>query len=508
MKEKLQKVKKYLNPVAQLHVISDAPYATLVAGRGFSKSFTNGLKEARKLALMPRSVGLFNSPTYTMIYTKTLIPMMAAWDQHLGYKEGIHYVVGKAPPKHFEKPYHKPHRYENVITWWNGRTRVFGSFDRPAMISGGSYDDADTDEAYMIDKQAYDDYVIPTLRGTHPSFKDCPIHLQQTFTSSMPYRGVGDWLLDMRLKALQNPKMYHFIGWEPHQKVQKGSTWMNRAVLGDKAILQMKAEMDPISYRIMILNEQVTNFGNTFYPVLSSKHFYHPKANDKVIAIPLNQLNFKRDASYDEGPDDYNPNLPINLSLDFGKFTSMTIDQEYPTEVRFINVMYAYNGGEKPEDLDDLAKRFCDYYRMHKRKIVYLYGDKAGKNTVANSKRNHFEQFADILRKNDWRVVMCKTGDIEHLERHRFISKLHKEEDKRLPRIRHNADKCGDLKISLESAPMIGDKKDKSSEGNSSIKPQHATHLSDAYDYRLYHGLREKEKGDFGGINPYSTSID
>jgi hypothetical protein len=505
MKEKIEKINRYLNPVAQLHLISSAPYKTWVAGRGCSKSFTNGLKQAKKMALMPRSCGLFNSPTYTMIYTKTLIPMKAAWEQHLGYHEGLHYVVGKAPPKHFDKPWHKPHRYENVVTWWNGRTIIFGSFDRAALISGGSYDDCDTDEAYMIDKEDYDNFVIPTMRGTHPSFKDIDIHLQQSFTSSMAFKGQGDWLLDYRLKSLQNPKMYSFIGWEPNVKVQMGSTWMNRKVLGDKAILQMKAEMDDISYRIMILNEQVTNFGNTFYPALSPKHFYIPKANDKVIAIPLDQLTFVRDASYDIGPDDYNPDMPIHISHDFGKFNCITIDQEYPKEIRFINTMHTFNGGKEPKDLDDLADMFAEYYRMHRTRILYQWGDKSGKNTLANSKLNHFEQFAERLRKKDWRVIMKKTGDIEHLERHRFITKLHKEEDARLPKVRHNA-KCTDLKISLESAPMDGDKKDKSSEINASIKPQHATHYSDAYDYRLYHGLRQREKGD-DGYNPYGTSL-
>jgi len=168
MKASTVSIQRYLNPVAILHLLNTAPYNTLIAGRGFSKSFTNGLKQARKVALMPRSVGLFTSPTYSMIYTKTLIPMKAAWEQHMGYVEGIHYVVGKVPPKHFDKPYHKPHRYENAVTFWNGRTIIFGSFDRPSLISGGSYDDCDNDEAYLVDKEDYDNYVIPTLRGTHP----------------------------------------------------------------------------------------------------------------------------------------------------------------------------------------------------------------------------------------------------------------------------------------------------------------------------------------------------
>lgn len=257
--------------------------------------------------------------------------MKASWEQHLGYIEGIHYVVGKVPPNHFEKPRHRPHRYENVVTWWNGRTIVFGSFDRPALISGGSYDDCDNDEAYLVNKDDYDNFVIPTMRGTHPSFKNIDIHLQQTFTSSMPYKNQGDWLLEFRAKALTNPKMYGFTGWEPNAKVQLGSTLMNIKHLGKKAIDQMLAEMDEYSAKVMIHNQQVTNFGSTFYPSLGPKHFYTPLANEKVISIPLNNLkDYKRDASFDEGHDDYNKEMPINISHDWGAFNCIVIDQNIP----------------------------------------------------------------------------------------------------------------------------------------------------------------------------------
>jgi hypothetical protein len=498
--EKIRKVERYLNPVAQLFLQSVANYSVLLAGRGFSKSFTNGLSQANKIAIMPRSVGLFTSPTYSMIYTKTLIPMKAAWEQHLGYIEGIHYIVGKAPPKHFAKPYHKPHRYENVVTFWNGRSIVFGSFDRPALISGGSYDDVENDECYLIDKDDYDNYVIPTVRGTHPSFKYCPIHLQQKFSSSMPFKNQGDWLLDFYAKAKQDPKMYGFIGWEPNAKLQLGSTWMNRHVLGDKAILAMKAEMSEVSYRIMILNQQVTSWGNQFYPSLAAKHWYTPKANDKVIDVPLGGT-FKRDATYDVGPDDYNPELPLHISHDWGAFNCITIDQEYHKEVRIINTMHVYN----PKTLFDLANEFCEYYSYHKTKLVYQWGDKSGNNKKDNSPYTSFVEFANVLKEKGWMVVRKRIGDIDQYERHIFINKLHQEDDKSYPKLRYNS-RCTDFKIAMESAGLIDKGKDKRSEKNSAIKPEHATHYTDAHDYRIYHGFFKKHN-DYEGLDIHSTNL-
>jgi hypothetical protein len=281
-----------------------------------------------------------------------------------------------------------------------------------------------------------------------------------------------------------------------------GSTWMNRVVHGDKTILQWQMEMNNNNYRVMVLNQKVTNFGDTFYPVLGPKHFYIPKANSKIDVIPLKQIaTTPRDASFDEGTGDYNPTLPLHISHDWGKFNCITIDQEYPKEIRFIKAMHVHN----PKTIDNLADEFADYYRMHKTKLLYQWGDKAGNNRQANSKHNYFEQFAERLRDKGWRVVRKKTGDIEHLERHRFISKLHAEDDARLPRIRHNANNCPDLRIALESAGMKDSKKDKSSENNPSIKPEHATHYTDAYDYRLYHGLKHRETSEAGDY--LSTSL-
>jgi hypothetical protein len=305
----------------------------------------------------------------------------------------------------------------------------------------------------------------------------------------MPFRGCGDWLLDYYTKAKQNPQMYAFIGWEPNAKVQKGSTWMNVHVLGRKAIEQMKAEMDSNSYKVMILNQQVTSWGNLFYPILSKRHWYTPKANDKVISMSLSLAPSRRDATYDIGPDNYNPDMPLHVSHDWGVFNCITIDQEYPKEVRFINTMHVHN----PKVITDLADEFAEYYRMHKCKIVYQWGDKSGNNRQANAKLSYFEEFAERLRDKGWRVVKKKTGDIEHLERHLFINRLHAEDDPRLPIVRYNS-RCTDFRIAMESAGMKDDKKDKSSEGNPSIKPEHATHYTDAHDYRLYHGFKNRNE--------------
>lgn len=56
--------------------------------------------------------------------------MLAAW-KRWGYFEGIHYVVGRKPPKSFRQPIIDPKDYEHVISFYNGSVAVIISQDRP-----------------------------------------------------------------------------------------------------------------------------------------------------------------------------------------------------------------------------------------------------------------------------------------------------------------------------------------------------------------------------------------
>jgi len=473
----IEPVKKnfYLNPIARLFLLAKQSIKVLIAGRGFSKSFTNGISILVKVELLPKSRGLFLGLTYTQILTNTLLPIKSAWEW-FGYYEGIHYVVGKKPPEWFDKPYQKPEKYENVITFWNGTTIIMGSFDRPQLIRGGSNDWVIVDEALLIKKDVYDQVVIPTLRGSHTVLKDRPGHLTEQFTSTMPYGSIGQWLLEFEEKAKIRDNDVFFI---------TGTSWHNRVILGDKVLNRWRRTMPALIYQVEVMSKRMMRAGNLFYPSLRDHHWYEDSFDyDWIDSLGLDIDDNKRDSRWDK---DCDPSLPLHISHDWGAFNGITVDQYHQgsNEVRFINVMYV----QHPEILDDLAGKFCKYYQHHKKKTVYQWGDKSGAKKEANAKLSYFQQFANILQKNGWRVIRKKIGDVSHLARHKFISDLHKERDSRMPRIRHNANNCKDLRIALELAGMRGDKKDKRSELNPSIKQQHATHLTDAYDYRLFHGF-------------------
>ena len=473
----------YLNPVAVQYLMAKQLVKIWIAGRGSGKSFVNGISVNVKVDKLPRSRGLFIGSTYTQILTSTLLPMKAAWEW-LGYVEGIDYVVGKKPPAHFSSPYQRPDRYENVISWWNGTTITLGSMDRPQLVRGGNYDWVITDEALLIKQEDYQQIIVPTIRGSHPVlFKDKPGHLGEEFTSSMPYGSMGSWLLDKEIESKNPENDIFFI---------ESTSWHNRKILTDKVLNKWKRQMPPITYMIEVMNMRVRQFGDRFYPSLADRHWYTDSFDyTHIDNLGFNASDAKRDSRWDR---DCDPLKPINISHDWGAFNCMTIDQEWESDpwfggrstIRFINFMHVTH----PRIFQDLANDFIQYYAHHKNKTVHQFGDKSGDKREANSKLTYFEEFSSILENNGWRVIQEPMGDVGHLARHKMISDIHREEDKRLPLLRYNANNCKDLRIALESAPMVGDKKDKSSERNRLLKQEHATHGTDAHDYRLWWGLK------------------
>jgi hypothetical protein len=306
----------------------------------------------------------------------------------------------------------------------------------------------------------------------------------------MPYGSLGDWLLKKEIEAKKPENSTFYI---------EGTSWDNAEILTEKVLMKWKRTMPPVIYMIEVMNKRIKQFGAQFYPSMTDAHWYTDSYDynfiDKAIAFPVSFPMPKKDCRWDR---DCDPSQPINISHDWGAFNCITVDQysvkpHFMNEnftipgntVRFINYMYVNH----PRLHQDLAADFCEYYKPHKRKRVFQWGDKSGNDRQANSKDSLFEEFASILKRNGWEVIAESTGDAEHLARHNFINKVHRREDPRLPGVMYNANNCNDLRIALESAPMKDGQKDKSSERNKRIKQEHATHGTDAHDYRLWHGF-------------------
>lgn len=467
----------YLNPIAQLYLLSEASVKALVAGRGFGKSFVNGLDIADDLVKIPRARTVFLGLTYTQIYTNVLLPLTSALES-LKYVRDVHFVIGKKPPKGFVNPYQKPERYENVMTFWNGYTVIFASFDRPQLIRGASNDGVKADESLLINKDKYDEVVIPTLRPSSIRLRDKPKMLHQHFTSSMPFGDKGRWLLDIEEKAKREPKKYGFF---------EGTSWHNRKVLGDETILRWKESMSPLRYSIEVMNKRVFNVGNRFYKSLTDDHFYEEAANYDYIDGLGFDLSQKRDCRWD---DDCQFGEPLEVSFDFGNFTCMWVAQEDKLDHAY-NLINTFHT-EEDEILEDVCEKFCEYYQWKANRLVIVYGDKMGQYKGGNTRYSQFETIERILSKHGFRVYNEWVGDVDHLDRHEYINKCLRNDNPRLPSIQFNLAKCKDAKISLETTQMIDGKKDKRPE-RQAIEQKHAPHYSDAFDYLIWPKFKSLE---------------
>mgnify|MGYP004688696661 CR=1 FL=1 len=121
----------YFNKPQLLTQYIGAKTTVIVAGRRTGK--TDSIASPfvlRNMQRMPGSTGGIVVPTFKHGLTNTLPGLLAAW-KRWGYINGVHYVVGRKPPKSFAKPITEPADYEHVITFYNGSVAIIISQDRP-----------------------------------------------------------------------------------------------------------------------------------------------------------------------------------------------------------------------------------------------------------------------------------------------------------------------------------------------------------------------------------------
>ena len=107
----------------------------IVAGRRTGKTDSIAAPYVYKMMeRMQGSTGGIVVPTFKHGLTNTIPGLLAAWERW-GLKKGIHYVVGRQPPKYFLRPITEPKCWENVISFFNGSVAVILSQDRPGAAN-------------------------------------------------------------------------------------------------------------------------------------------------------------------------------------------------------------------------------------------------------------------------------------------------------------------------------------------------------------------------------------
>ena len=187
------------NPQRRTQLIG-ANTTVIVAGRRTGK--TDSIASPfvlRNMQRMPGSTGGIVVPTFKHGLTNTIPGLLAAW-KRWGFLNGVHYVVGRKPPKGFQTAIIEPTDYEHVISFYNGSRAIIISQDRPGSSNSLTLSWLLIDEAKFIDYERLKDETLPANGGIKSYFGKHSFNHSILILSDMPQTKKGSWFLHYEQK--------------------------------------------------------------------------------------------------------------------------------------------------------------------------------------------------------------------------------------------------------------------------------------------------------------------
>ena len=478
----MKKNKVQLNPAQIAAALAPQKQKYLKWGRGTGKTTYLGYDSTQLLKQMPRASFALVGSTYSQILSRFL-PAIKEGLELFGIYENIDYVVGSMAGKKmgYTMPFQSPDAFNNIMHFSNGCIFQFVSLDHKDSGRGLNSYAIRGDEAGLLDDEKLAINVKNTNRAKKAIFKNAPLLHSEVFTSSTPLTKKGKWFIDMEQEALKNPSKVAYIKATAHCNLHN--------LRSDYFEYMKQAYTSEVIYNAEMLNIDPTEITDGFYAQLNADiHYYTDYDNSYLETLDLKTLEGK---SFNCKQDrDLNVTQPLIVSVDWGGgINSLTVSQLQGNTYRVLNEFYV----KTPKILDHLfLEEFLPYYEDYPTKTIKLYYDRTGNSKVANSKYTFAEQAANILRNAGWKVHLMTVGaNPNYMDKFRLINVMLRDDGrKRLPKIRINESNCANLIISMEHAEVIegnsGIQKDKRSERRKSVEQQHATHLSDTFDYPLF----------------------
>lgn len=444
---------KYLNR-AQQEALAIAAHTEIdICGRRFGKSFgIVSLRIQRNVLFMPGSTGCFVASSYKQAHTRTL-PAALSGLAEFGWKEGIHYVIGKRPPAKlgYGKPIIPLNNYDDVVSFFNGSQMMIVSQDVRMSSNSATFDWVIGDEAKGLDFNKLKDETFPANGGTRRYFSDIPWHHGMLFVSDMPVLKSGRWLLNYREKS--NPEVIDAIkgllyerwtvvstwpdGKDKQAKLssldglinglrriavlyREWSTFENVDVVGLQYIRQMKRDLPPLVFQTSILSRRIERLNNGFYPNFrESLHTYICNNN-----TPLQDTGFSLSGpGTDYGcllDGDVDLKSPISVAFDFNaNINWLVAGQRDGNKLKVIKSFYVKYERKLRELVDD----FCHYYKAHiSKEVVFYYDSTALGSNYAVSNDDFASIITEQFNRHGWTVESKFIGKpMRHNEKYTLI---------------------------------------------------------------------------------------
>ena len=532
--------KVYFNNPQRLTQLIGANTTVIVAGRRTGKTDSIAAPFAlRNMQRMPGSTGGIVVPTFKHGLTNTLPGLLAAW-KRWGYIHGVHYVVGRRPPKSFARPIIEPNDYEHVISFYNGSCAVIISQDRPGSSNSLTLSWLLVDEAKFIDYQKLKDETLPANGGIKSHFGRHSFNHSIMILSDMPQTQKGSWFLHYRDKM--DPELIATIEgtvyeiWKTEERVRtlsakgqpvpdylKGylrrldrnlnqmrsvavyykeySSIENLQLLGENYIKQMKRDLTPLTFQTSILCQRIGIAKDGFYSSMREGHKYD--ANDNQYLDSVWSSDEFRSGTVDGThqliysslcDSDVDPDAPICIGMDYNANINWIVaGQPRDRRLNVIKSFYVKFDRKIPALVED----FCRYYASHRNKTVVYYYDATalGSNYAVNDQDFHYNVVKEFER-HGWRIESVYLGNpMHHDEKYLLINNAFAGKQRLMPFF--NRSNNEDLILAIQSAGVSngrnGFRKDKSGEKLAESEEdllQHRTDGTDAFD-TLYIGCEK-----------------
>jgi len=529
---------RFANWVDMVVFLIAPKHLKLIAGRAMAKTTRIIAKRSQNIIYdMPKSYQVIVSDTYINCLKNIVPSLLEGWNRD-GWREGIHYVTDKRPPVHFKLPYKPVETYKHTISIFNGTFFNLGSLDQPGGLAGGSYQHMYGDEARLLkfDKLKK---LTPAIRGEYTMFGHSPYYRGTTFTTDMPniIDGDDDWIMrDEKNMNLEQVKLALEVGlvlneikkqilshkqagdyagieklknnlvrWtEKWIRVRKDltffyvvSSFANLDILTEGYFIDSLKALGVEEFKSAILSLKINlKKGEKFYGNLGEHHFY----DDGVISDYYNKFSLTEDIEESSLALRYvDHNAKIEAGSDFGDMCSLVSAQPRGNYLYCLKEFYTL----APENEIQLAKKFRDFYKHHKVKILDLYYDRSG-NQNSKTKRDWATALKNAIEfengsSTGWTVNLMSLNQatIYQDEEFAFAKALMGETTSGLVKLKIDKFQCKCLKSSLEltkiklkSVTGTGSRllyKDKSSERLPILlRPMYSTNFSDAFKYLIY----------------------
>ena len=527
----------YFNKPQRLTQLIAANTTVIVAGRRTGKTDSIAAPFVlRNMQRMPGSTGGIVVPTFKHGLTNTLPGLLAAW-KRWGYINGLHYVVGRKPPKSFARPIIEPNDYEHVISFYNGSCAVIISQDRPGSSNSLTLSWLLVDEAKFIDYQKLKDETLPANGGIKSHFGKHSCNHSIMILSDMPQTQKGSWFLhyrdkmDAELISTIEGTVYEI--WRVKERIRtlraagqpvpdylqghlrrldtalnkmrsvavyyrEYSSIENLQLLGENYIKQMKRDLTPLTFQTSILCQRIGIAKDGFYSSMREGHKYDASNFSQLdelfrssLVISKGEVCANLDATCDA---DVDPDAPLCIGMDYNANINWIVTgQPRDRRLNIVKSFYVKFERKIPALIDD----FCNYYRNHRNKtVIYYYDATALNSNYAVNEQDVRWWVIHELERHGWTVEAVYLGNpMRHDEKYLLINQAFAGRQRLMPFF--NRTNNEDLILAIQAAGVSrgrnGFRKDKAGEKLAETEEdllEHRTDGTDAFD-TLYIGCEK-----------------